>query len=87
MVVWSLSTCNICVNFIISVCFLQLCYFFKNHNIDRIQVVFNRYNDLIIKYIQSLFTSDDVNISEIVTQNADTKVSSDIKCLMTCKKI
>lgn len=60
--------------------------FFKDPNVVRLHVVFDRYDDLNIKYLESLLRAKDVDASEIVIQNADTKIPSNVKTFMTNTK-
>ncbi|KAL7292083.1 hypothetical protein TKK_0014358 [Trichogramma kaykai] len=60
--------------------------FFGDRNVKSIHVVFDRYDDLGLKYCESLLRSKDLETSEIKIQNADTKITFTGKNYFACVK-
>ena len=58
-------------------------YFYENPNVVRIHVIFDRYDDLNIKYLESLLRGDNADALEVTIQNAETKVPTNVKSFMS----
>ncbi|KAJ8686162.1 hypothetical protein QAD02_021956 [Eretmocerus hayati] len=63
--------------------FRYISSFLAKPSVSRVDVIFDRYDDLGIKELESMLRSEDSEVGEIVIDNPHTRIPKDIKKLLT----